>query len=296
MTAAESVKAAGEEVEAAVEELAPWIVRLARIGFAAKAAIYTVVGILAISYAYGLRKRAPGTTDALASLVDKPFGRAALMLLAIGLFGYAIWRLVEAVMDPDDRGHGLKGIALRISFAFRGIVHGFIGVQAVRIIFKGPLKPERQMERWTSELMSAPFGALLVAIVGASVAGFGIYQVYKGFAAKLTKKLDVSGLSGGRKNWAIYLSRFGVSARGIVFAVIGGFLIRAAQTHDPGRTVDFQQSLTFIASQPAGTWMLTGIGIGLISFGLYQAVQAAFRNIHVSDRRAVSRREPGILG
>lgn len=38
------------------------------------------------------------------------FGRVALLVIAAGLIGHALWRIVEGVVDPDGRGTDFKGV------------------------------------------------------------------------------------------------------------------------------------------------------------------------------------------
>ena len=78
---------------------APWIERLARVGFAAKAVLYTMVGVLALQAALGNGGDTTGSQGALQKFVAQPFGAVALVVIAAGLFGYAAWRVTEAALD-----------------------------------------------------------------------------------------------------------------------------------------------------------------------------------------------------
>ena len=54
------------------------------------------------------------TTDArgaLQTILSEPFGKIALVLIGIGLIGYVLLRLVQALGDPEHRGSDAKGIA-----------------------------------------------------------------------------------------------------------------------------------------------------------------------------------------
>src|SRR5919107_3461842 len=101
----------------------PWVERLARIGYAAKALLYITVGLLAAQAGLGRGGRPVDTQGALRVVHHATFGRWALLLIAAGLIGYAVWRVVEGVVDPDNRGTDAKGVALRTSFAARGVAH-----------------------------------------------------------------------------------------------------------------------------------------------------------------------------
>src|SRR3954463_12931619 len=89
----------------------PWIRALARAGYAAKGVQYGTIGVIAALAAVG---SADGdTTDskgALEKIGQQSFGQALLVLMAIGLGGYALWRFVEAILDPEHEARGAKGI------------------------------------------------------------------------------------------------------------------------------------------------------------------------------------------
>ena len=74
---------------------------LARAGFVARGLIYGIIGILAIKLAIGLGGTTTNQQGALKTIAQQPFGKVMLILVAIGLAGYALWRLVHALL-----GHG----------------------------------------------------------------------------------------------------------------------------------------------------------------------------------------------
>ena len=162
-----------------VADVAPWITRLARLGYAAKAVLYTLVGVLA--FGVGRASRTTGSRDALLTILGAPFGRILLGIIAAGLIGYAVWRVVEGIRDPDGRGNGFKGIALRLSFVGRGLLHGLLGISAARVALSGIPSGDdgEQAKRWTAMLLDAPGGETLVLALAGSLMAFGLYQLYR---------------------------------------------------------------------------------------------------------------------
>src|SRR4051812_41737566 len=110
-------------VELKKSEAAPWVESLARVGFVAKGLLYATIGVLAGCAGLGRGGDTTDTRGAMASLVSAPFGRTLLILIAIGLIGYSVWRFVEAITDPDRRGNDAKGLAMRTGFFIRAGVH-----------------------------------------------------------------------------------------------------------------------------------------------------------------------------
>ena len=76
---------------------------LSRAGFVARAAIYLIIGVLALELAVGVGGKATNQQGALQTLARQPFGKVLLVLVAVGLAGYAAWRLTRAAL-----GHGPK--------------------------------------------------------------------------------------------------------------------------------------------------------------------------------------------
>ena len=263
-----------------MRDVAPWVERLARVGYAAKALLYITIGILAASAAFGQGGRATDTQGAMSQVGHMAYGRLVLYVVAVGLLGYALWRLVEAWQDPDNRGTDAKGLALRASFAFRGVFHGALGLAAFRLASRaGSGQGQNKARHWTGVLLGMPAGELLVWLAAASVAGYGAYQLYRSYAAKLGSQLDLSSVSPQTRAWVVGVSRFGIAARGVVFLMIGFFLSRAATRHDADEVGGVRESLAMLAG--IGHWPFALVSLGLIAYGVYELVNARYRRIRV---------------
>jgi hypothetical protein len=266
--------------EAAVRDVAPWIEVLARIGYAAKAVLYGTIGFLAAKAALGDGGRATGTRGALRAVLEAPFGRDILLVIAAGLAGYALWRLVEAVGDPEHRGTGAKAVAIRLGNAVRGLAHGALALAALRVGTGHGDGGSRGPNAWTARVFALPAGEALVWFAAAGVAGYGIYQLYRAWKAKLGRQLALTRVSAGTASVLVAICRFGLAARGAVFLLIGFFLGRAAARHDPGQAGGVRESLLTLAG--IGRWALAAVALGLIAYGVYQLVEARYRRIDVA--------------
>jgi hypothetical protein len=266
-------------IEAA--DVAPWVERLARVGYTAKAVLYMTVGLAAARAAFGSGGGTTDTGGALRLVHDMTFGSVMLLTAAAGLLGYAVWRVVEAIIDPDRRGDGPKGLALRVSFAARGLFHGALGVAALRLASGSrSTETEDQARHWTAFVLEVPGGELLVWLGAAVVTGYGVYQLYRAYAPKLGRQLDLRSLSNRAHVWVVGVSRFGIAARGIVFCLIGFFLGRAAARHDAGNVGGIRESLDMLADM--GRWPFAVVALGLIAYGGYELVNARYRRIRMS--------------
>ena len=256
-----------------------WVERLARFGYAAKGVVYGIVGLLAAQAAFGTGGKTTDTKGALQEIVTQPFGKVLLGVVAIGLFGYVLWQFVQAIKDPEGKGTDTKGILQRIGYAISGIIYAGLALSAVRIILGSPSGNSNSTQDWTARLLSQPFGQWLVGTVGAFIIGLGFYQFYKAFTTKFRKEFNLSELSDTEQKWVKAISRFGLAARGVVFCLIGFFLIQAARKSDAGEAGGLGEALETLREQPYGAWLLGIVALGLIAYGIYMVMQARYRRI-----------------
>lgn len=266
----------------AAEDAAPWVERLARVGFVAKGVLYGTIGLLALSAAIGNGGGATDTQGAMGRVVQAPFGRVLMAIIAIGLLGYAVWRVVQGIADPEHRGTDAKGIALRSSFVARGITHGALAFTAAATAMRGSEQGGNgeRSEDMASRLLDVPGGRWLLLAVGVGVVAFGLYQVYRAAVAKLSKQLDQGRMSAETGRWVIAVSRFGIAARGLVFGSIGFLVARAAWRHNPNDAGGIEDGLRKLMD--LGRWPFAAIAVGVIAYGVYELLNARYRRIRAT--------------
>jgi hypothetical protein len=82
--------------------------RLARVGYVARGIVYLLVGWLAAASAFS-EARPPNIGGALSAVSELPAGWLLVAAISAGLFAYALWRLVQAVLTSTARGGTAKG-------------------------------------------------------------------------------------------------------------------------------------------------------------------------------------------
>jgi hypothetical protein len=252
---------------------------LARLGYASKALIYGIVGGLAAAAVGNRGGRVTDTSGALRVILSQPFGQAILIVLALGLCGYAAWRILDATMDPDRHGTDFGGLVVRIGNVIRGLIYGALGVEAFRLARGLRGSRGNEAELWTARVMDLPLGEWMVGTAGVIVAIYGISQLITALQLKMDKLIDLSVVPQVLREPAVKISRFGVGARGVIIAVLGLFLVRAAIMNDPSEAQGSRESVLEIANAVQGRWLLAAIAAGLIAYGIDQALHARCRRI-----------------
>lgn len=259
-----------------------WVERLARLGYTAKGIVYAIIGVLAVQAALGTGGKTTDQKGVLGEIATQPFGKFLLALIALGLIGYVIWRFVEAVQNPEHKGNDAEGLATRLGAGISGIIYASLAFSAIRLAMGSGASnnSSHSTQDWTARLMSQPFGQWLVGLGGALIIGLGFYQFYKAYKAKFRKHLKLQEMSSTEETWATRLGRFGEAARGVVFVIIGFFLLEAARQSDPNQARGLDGALKSLAQQPYGPWLLGIVALGLVAYGIHMGVQARYRRIN----------------
>lgn len=271
------------QAEEAIEQVAasPWMEFLARFGYATKGIVYIVVGALATFAAIGWGGETTDVRGALQEIETKPFGRTVLATVAFGLLGYVLWRWVQALADTEHKGKDLKGISIRIGYFFSGAVYAGLAFTAAKVLIDvdEPDTSTEIQQAWIARLMQVPAGRWLAGAIGASIIIFGLYQIYKGFRAKFRKRLKLGEMTEDKDTWATWAGRIGYIARGLVFCIIGAFLIQAAAHYNPSEAKGLDGVFRVLYSNPFGALALFVVAAGLIAYGFYMLVEARYRLI-----------------
>lgn len=260
----------------------PWFERFARLGFGAKGLVYFIVGLLAAQAAFTTGGKTTDTSGALETIITQPFGKFLLGIVTLGLLGYASLRLVKAVLDPEHSGEeGAKSLGRRAGNAFSGVIYVSLALTALSLIFGWGSGGggDSSTQDWTARVLSQPFGQWLVGLGGLVTIGVGGYYLYKAFTAKFMEDLNQNQMNRTERKWSKRAGQFGMTARGIVFGIIGIFLIVAAWQSDASEARGLGGALATLAQQPYGTWLLGLVALGLIAYSGYTLVEARYRQI-----------------
>lgn len=253
---------------------------LARAGYAARALLYFTIGGLAALAAFGYGGETTDSRGALLELYRQPLGRGLLVLAAVGLFGFALFRGYQVIVDPERQARGVR-VVKRVGWAAIALLHAGLGVFALKLASgNGHGAREDETRGATAELLSwTPLGPWLVAAVGAIVIGVSCHQLWCAWQSRLDEQLDLSRLSGAVRLWVVRLSRFGIAARSAVGMIAGAFLLLAGVNSNAGEAKGFGESLDMVRQAPFGGILFAVVALGLLAFAFHELVEARYRRV-----------------
>jgi hypothetical protein len=76
-----------------------------------------------------------------------------------------------------------------------------------------------------------------------------------------------------------WLGRFGIFSRGVIFVLVGWFMLLAAFSGDPMKAHGIGGTLAQLASGPAGHLLLPAVGLGLVALGLHSFASARWARL-----------------
>ncbi len=257
-----------------------WLEVMARLGLVARGVVYGLVAFITAQVALGHRGPAVDKEGAFQTVVRQPHGRVLLLFVAVGLLAHAAWRLVQAILDPGGKGNDASGAAQRLGYAGRALLYLVAFATTVPLILGsrdgGGSLEERDV---TVRVLALPFGGWIVALAGLVVLGAGMGMLHRAVTQRFRDKLDVVDMGPSEERWVVRLAVAGLSARGVVFALVGAFLVRAGVRHDPDRGVGLDAALREVAGEGYGPWLLVLAALGLLAYGVFSLAEVRYRNL-----------------
>lgn len=264
-----------------------WIDYVARCGYAAKTVVYISLGILTLlaAMSYGSTENL-SQKDVFHEILQKPFGQILLALVSLGLFSYALWRLIQAIKNTEHLDNRkVKDLLMRVFFVFSALTYAGAGWLAVRVLMGNEDKSSSQgnSETLAAQLMGYTLGVWMVGIVGLFILTFAFVQFKHAHNSDFMQKFERQRMSAKELTASRWAGRMGYAARGILYVFVGGFFMQAAIKHDPDEAGGLKEAMGEILSQPFGKWLLAIMAVGLMLFGLFCAFESLYRQTQVKS-------------
>jgi Domain of Unknown Function (DUF1206) len=256
-----------------------WVERAGRVGLVAKGVSYALIGILAIQIPLGQGGQAADRQGVLRQLATEPWGKAALIALAVGFACYGAWRLIDAVVDRQNAGSEAKGLAKRAKSLGLAVLYFASAVTAVMLVRSSSADTGGNEQQETARVLEWPAGRWIVLAVAAGFLAEGLWSAYRGASRKFRKRLKIQEMSRATERFAVASGVIGHISRGVVFAMVGVFVGKAAIEYDPSEAVGIDGALLKLVDASYGPVLLFLVAAGLIAYAVYCMVEARYRVI-----------------
>ena len=198
-----------------------WIKYLARAGYVSRGVVYLIVGGFAIFAAWGAAQ-SKGPKGAVLKILNQPLGETLIAILIIGLAGYVMWRLVQSILDTDDHGWSAKGLAIRLGLLSSAFTYAGLALYSASLVgafASGSGSESGGLAQQMGQVIGQKYVALVLACI---FIGIAIAHWWKAFSQKYADHF----MADARVMAIIHpISMVGLTARGIVFAIIATILI-----------------------------------------------------------------------
>jgi hypothetical protein len=260
-----------------------WGRRFARAGFVARGLIYGLIAALALAIAFGKRSKPADQEGALKTIAGQPFGKFLLVALAIGLAAFAFWCFAQAILGEKLETAKDVNVFKRIGLAALGLLYVGLCALCIGIVAgagqtkqSGGNKGETRATRFALE---QPAGRYIAIAVGIGIVVAGLVLVGFGLTRRFRDELKEHQMGGTERKWFTAIGVVGYVARGVVIALVGFFIARAAWQYDPKEAVGLDGALENLARAAYGPFLLGVVAVGLFAYAAFSLVEARYREI-----------------
>jgi len=253
----------------------------ARSGLFAKALLFLAIGVITAMEAFGLGGFKAGSFTLMQVLAKREFGKALLLLWALGLLGYLFWRVYETFADHEGYGKSIKGIGERIGFCFGGLVYGFLAFKAIQVAFFADGMQGMSTSKF-QELMHTRFAQIAVVGVGIGMLGATLNEFYIALSGVFKKTISYDRIPQGFKAWVVAFGRIGYLSRGFTVGIAALLLMDTAYTDQDITNANKEAAFSFV-EYAFGSYVLGAIAIGFIIYSFYVFVEVRYRRIDMAQ-------------
>lgn len=254
----------------------------AQAGFVAKGIVWAVVALIAIEVARGDRRKAQDEEGAIQELANQPFGELLLIVLAVGLAGYALWRARVALLGPPGES-GASAAAERVGSVVLALSYAALCFYVVRFLTEsgggGGGATSGNPDSVTKSLLDESYGVALVIGIGAVLLGVAAYEAYKAITRSFLDDLETGRMSAKQKRVATFLGTAGNAGLAVISALAGVFMVKAAIEHEPKEAVGLDGALQEIVSRDFGPLLLGLTAACVLLYAAYCLVEARYRKL-----------------
>lgn len=248
-------------------------------------AFHLVLGVLAVQVATGERVDEADQRGVIAVIGHQPFGRLLLGLSVTCMVTYSLWRASLVWRGrPGEERREHPALARAVN-AFRALAALGLAALTLRLLIEpdASIPPDPAASNTEKEaaatVLDWPAGRAMLFTVGVVVVVACVVQFQRAATRQFLDRLDGRALGARARRAVVVLGVVGYAARGVVLAIIGWFLLRAALSADAGQAKGLDAALRELAGAAYGPLILGAVAAGFITFGLFLIVDARYRSL-----------------
>ena len=252
----------------------------ARLGMAAKGAVYSLIGVLTALAAFGQGGQQTGGKGALQYLAQQSYGQILLVILGLGLLGYVFWRMYQVFANPKGFDDDAKGYGKRVAFFISGLIYAGFSFYAFKLAFGSSSGSSGGM---MGSLMSGSNGDTIAIIVGIGMAIKAIYDLYRAYSNKFREEVEEAGMDRKAQKTLINAGKVGHTARGAVIGLMAYLTLRSGLSS--GNKISTTTDAFSYIQNEFGSVVLGIVAIGFVAYGVYMFIKAKYPAISVASLR-----------
>ncbi|KAL9543777.1 hypothetical protein MBANPS3_007950 [Mucor bainieri] len=269
----------------------PFVKWIGRIGFIAKGIVYGCIGVLTITNVSGAwtpngseGNESPQGAFLLLGGIPS-IGRSILIVMAVGLALYIIWRMWEAITGQgSDASFGKKKnfFRYRLSPFVSGLVYTAYAYYVIQMIFQ---TSEEQQHAASSSTFPASWTKSTLGKAGIGILGIAFLiafttQIINAVTGNFIKDLKTS--EPGTNKYLAFslhlLGRIGFGGRAALFGTMSGFFWDSlAQANESGDKNMVAAAIGKLANSGGGRFFMVILGLSLVMYALFAVLNAYFK-------------------
>ena len=249
---------------------------LGRIGLVGYGVVHLLVAWLALQVAFGVPDQTPDAQGAVGTIADRPGGRVALAVVAVGLVAFALWQLVAAALGFRWVTGGER-FRKRVGAVAKAIAMSGLAAIVINYLVRRRAGTATTASGLAADVLVLPAGRILLGLVAAVILVIAGAMIYTGLRRTFMGDLDVRRLGPLAEHAIELVGAVGHLARAVALAVVGLLAGTAALFADPGRAGGLDVALRALGGTALGASLLVVVAAGFAAYGLFCCADAATR-------------------
>ena len=250
--------------------------KYARIGIASKGIVYILAGGLTCLAALNLSNQGSSGKETALSFIDKqPFGKILLILVALGLLGYTVFRLIVAYNYQKSDKSAAYIWGKKIAYAASGLFYLSIAFTALKKALSSSSGDGDSKQTMIGQLLSSTLGEVVLFVVLLIIVGRALFQFYQAWSGNFSNRIKDYNLNGRIKKTINFTGIFGYSSRGVVILIISYMFFKAIITQSPDKAKGMEGSFQLLQGS-YGSLVLAVIAAGLFFYGVFMLIKSYY--------------------